>query len=216
MSQYHFLSNEICSLSASFPCAADNVHLLAVVKRQPTEKIKQLLQQGHTHFAENKVQEAQRWHELRTSYANITLHHIGQLQTNKAREAVALYDVIETLDRVKLANALNKEAATLGKVQECYIQVNIGEEDQKGGMLPQDLERLLQHCEGLDHINVTGLMCIPPNEAPPAPFFALMQKLAARHTLPNLSMGMSADYANAIRFCATHVRLGTVLMGERV
>ncbi len=215
ISQYSHLKNEVAGLHKASACAAECVELLAVVKGQPLEKLEVLLQQGHRSFAENKVQEAQRWHELCRQYSNICLHHIGGLQTNKAREAVGLYDVIETLDRAKLANAINKEAAAISKVQECYVQVNIGEEDQKGGVLPKELNDLLQHCDTLEHINVTGLMCIPPHDVPPAPYFALMLKLKERYQLSNLSMGMSADYACAIRFGATHVRLGTVLMGER-
>jgi PLP dependent protein len=215
ISRYEALCAELRAESTRAPLSAPNVALLAVVKGQENGKIIALLEAGHRHFAENKVQEAMRWQELRPLAPDIILHHIGELQTNKARTAVALYDVIETLDREKLATTINKEAASIGKVQECYIQVNIGEEAQKSGVLPRDLQELLTFCTTLPHINVTGLMCIPPEGAPPAPYFALMHQLGKHHQLPHLSMGMSADYLCALRFGATHVRLGTKLMGER-
>ncbi len=214
--RYDLLNDEITTIMQQHPLAAHKIMLLAVVKQQPLEKIKMLLAHGHRFFAENRVQEAaSRWPDLKQDYPNVELHHIGTLQTNKARDAVALYDVIETLDRISLAKALNKEALTIGKIQRCMIQVNIGEEPQKGGVMPEELEAFIAQCQTYHNLAIEGLMCVPPIDVPPAPYFALLRKWQQRLELPYLSMGMSGDYAEAIRFGATHVRVGTKLMGER-
>jgi pyridoxal phosphate enzyme (YggS family) len=191
------------------------VNLVAVSKLQPPERIAAALTAGQRLFGENRVQEARtRWTDLRASYPDLKLHLIGPLQTNKVRDAVALFDVIETVDRPALADALAKEMKTQNRKLPCFIQVNTGEEAQKGGVAPDGLPHQLTHCRkaGLD---IRGLMCIPPADDPPGPHFALLKKLAQRHGLPDLSMGMSADFADAIALGATHIRIGTALFGER-
>jgi PLP dependent protein len=192
-----------------------NVHLIAVSKTQPPERITAALAAGHRLFGENRVQEAKaRWAGLRSQYQDLKLHLIGPLQTNKARDAVALFDCIETVDRPALADALANEMEKQKRHLPCFIQVNTGEEAQKGGVAPGGLRNLFDHCRaaGLD---IRGLMCIPPVDEPPSPHFALLKKLAERHDLRALSMGMSADFEDAIALGATHVRIGKALFGER-
>jgi PLP dependent protein len=191
------------------------VNLVAVSKLQPHDRIRAALEAGHRLFGENRVQEAKaRWADLRAEYPGLKLHLIGPLQTNKVRDAVALFDVIETVDRPSLADALAKEIKKQGRSLPCFIQVNTGEEQQKGGVAPHGLPALLDHCRktGLD---IRGLMCIPPVDEPPAPHFALLNKLAQRHGLAGLSMGMSADFEQAITLGATYIRIGTALFGDR-
>jgi len=191
------------------------VNLVAVSKLQPPDRITAALAAGQRLFGENRVQEAKaRWDDLRTHYPDVKLHLIGPLQSNKARDAVALFDCIETVDRPALADALVKEMEKQSRKLRCFIQVNTGEEAQKGGVAPDHLPDLLDHCRKLK-IDVRGLMCIPPVDDPPGPHFALLKKLAQRHGLPDLSMGMSADYTDAIALGATYIRLGTALFGER-
>jgi pyridoxal phosphate enzyme (YggS family) len=191
-------------------------HLVAVTKTQSLESLKQTLDYGHRLFGENKVQEAKdHWEDFKKEYPDIKLHLIGPLQTNKAKDAVALFDCIETLDREKLAGALADEMKKQGRDIPCFIQVNTGEEEQKAGVLPSGLENLLHYARGRG-LTVTGLMCIPPADEPAALHFAFLKKLASRHNLPCLSMGMSADFEKAIALGATHVRIGTALFGERV
>lgn len=191
-------------------------NLIAVTKTQSPENISSALACGHRLFGENKVQEAQNhWQDLKTIHPDICLHLIGPLQTNKVADAVALFDVIETLDREKLAIELLKETKKQGKGVECYIQVNTGEEDQKAGIAPKDMPAFIKFCRDECALNITGLMCIPPVDEPSALHFALLKKLAATHNLKNLSMGMSADFKKAIALGATHVRIGTALFGER-
>jgi PLP dependent protein len=195
---------------------APSVVLIAVTKQQPTEKIKALLDAGHCYYGENRVNDAEKkWISLKKIYPATELHLIGGLQTNKVRAAVALFDVIETLDRIPLADALEKEAAKQGKIVRCMIQVNIGAEPQKSGVVLEELHSLYMYTQKLLHVRVEGLMCIPPESIPPQPYFALMREWQARLGLPYLSMGMSGDFAEAIREGATHVRIGTALMGER-
>jgi len=194
---------------------ADAAALVAVCKNQPPEKILPLIKAGQRAFAENRVQEAaEKWPMLRESCPDITLHLIGQLQTNKAKDAVRLFDVIESLDRSALADALAKEMQKQNRHLPCYIQVNTGEEAQKGGVSPQDLPALYAYCRDVAKIDVTGLMCIPPAEDIPALHFALLAKLA-REISPakplHLSMGMSADFEIAIRCGASAVRIGSAL-----
>ncbi len=193
----------------------DDVTLIAVSKTRSIEEIEPLIAAGQRAFGENRIQEAAaKWPELKARYPDITLHLIGQLQSNKAQEAVAIFDVIHTVDRPSLVSALGKAMRDQARHLPCFIQVNIGAEEQKGGcaisVLPELLE--LAKKEGLA---ITGLMCLPPANVEPAPFFALLAELAARHGLAGLSMGMSGDFATAIMLGATHIRVGTALFGER-
>jgi hypothetical protein len=193
-----------------------SVTLVAVAKLQPEDRVQAALAAGQCVFGENRIQEAQRrWAPLRPRYPDLALHFIGPLQSNKAADAVALFDVIETVDRPKLARALAKEMTRLGRRPQCFIEVNTGEEPQKAGVAPGGLPELLRLSREELSLPVTGLMCIPPVDEPPAPHFALLAKLAARHGLPHLSMGMSADYEVAVALGATHVRIGTAIFGER-
>jgi pyridoxal phosphate enzyme (YggS family) len=194
---------------------ADAVELIAVSKTQPAEAILPLIEAGQRAFGENRVQEAQaKWPALRTGFPDLQLHLIGSLQSNKAEEAVALFDVIHSVDRPSLVQALQKAIARTGRSPRCFVQVNIGGEEQKGGCAVADLPPLLQQCAaaGLD---VAGLMCIPPADVEAAPYFALLAKLARRDGLDGLSMGMSSDFETAVTIGATHVRVGTALFGER-
>ncbi len=191
------------------------VTLVAVSKVQPDSRIEAGLASGQLVFGENRVQEAQkRWTQRRASFSELELRLIGPLQTNKAEDAVTLFDVIETLDRPKLARALAKAMTKTGRRPDILIQINTGEEPQKGGVLPKDFPALLALSKELD-LPVCGLMCIPPADEPPGPHFALLAKLARGHGLSLLSMGMSADYETAIRFGATHVRIGSAFFGAR-
>jgi len=192
------------------------VRLVAVSKVQPPERIAAALNAGHRLFGENRVQEAAgRWPDLRARYDGIRVHLIGPLQTNKVRDAVALFDAIESVDRPRLAEALAREMDRTGRRPDCLIQVNTGEEPQKAGVAPDGLDALLRLCRDQLGLAVRGLMCIPPLDEAPAPHFALLAELAARHGLPELSMGMSADYEPAIHQGATLVRIGTAIFGER-
>ena len=190
-----------------------DVTLVAVSKQQPWDVVEPVLGAGQRVFGENRVQEAQeRWAERR---GEVELRLIGPLQTNKAREAVALFDVIETLDRPKLARVLADEIARAGAAPRLYVQINTGEEPQKAGVAPGDADAFIAACRGEYGLIVEGLMCIPPEAEPPGPHFALLAKIAARNGLAKLSMGMSADFETAIRFGATSVRVGSALFGHR-
>ncbi|WP_252259623.1 YggS family pyridoxal phosphate-dependent enzyme [Erythrobacter aurantius] len=194
---------------------AADVTLIAVSKTHPAERIEPLLEAGHRVFGENRVQEAQgKWPALRDAYPDVELHLIGQLQSNKADDAVALFDVIHSLDRPSLLKALAAAMDKAGRRVPCFVQVNIGDEEQKGGCAIADLPAFLEqvHASG---IPVAGLMCIPPADIEPAPFFALLAKLAKDNGLDGLSMGMSGDYETAVMLGATHVRVGTALFGAR-
>ncbi|WP_332657035.1 YggS family pyridoxal phosphate-dependent enzyme [Brevundimonas sp.] len=191
------------------------VMLTAVTKTQPAEALAAALATGQRVFGENRVQEAQaHWSELRDSVADLELRLIGPLQTNKAADAVALFDVVETLDRAKLADALAAAAGKAGRPLRVLVQVNTGAEPQKAGVLPEDADVLIRYARDKGLI-VEGLMCIPPADEAAGPHFALLRKIAGRHGLKVLSMGMSGDYEAAIRFGATHVRVGSALFGER-
>ncbi|MGQ0661773.1 YggS family pyridoxal phosphate-dependent enzyme, partial [Sphingosinicella sp.] len=193
----------------------ESVTLIAVSKTQPPDAIEKLIAEGQRDFGENRVQEAQaKWPALRAAYPDLRLHLIGQLQSNKAEDAVALFDAIHSLDRPSLVAALARAMAKTGKRPDCFVQVNIGEEPQKGGCAIPDLPDLLARCEQAG-LPIVGLMALPPEETEAAPYFALLAKLARRHGLPGLSMGMSADYESAVMIGATHVRVGTALFGER-
>jgi PLP dependent protein len=193
----------------------DDIELIAVSKTRAADQIEPLLRAGQRIFGENRVQEAaEKWPELRARYPDVKLHLIGQLQSNKADEAVALFDAIHSLDRVSLVTALGKAMKAQTKQVPCFIQVNIGAELQKGGCAVEYLPALLAAAQA-EHIPVTGLMCLPPADIEPAPFFALLAELAARHGLKGLSMGMSDDFPTAIMLGATHIRVGTALFGVR-
>jgi pyridoxal phosphate enzyme (YggS family) len=191
------------------------VTLVAVSKAQPGARVVAALDAGHRVFGENYVQEAKaRWPALRAAYPDVTLHMIGPIQTNKARDVVALCDVVETVDRPKLARVLAAEMARQGRRPACFIQVNTGEEPQKAGVLPADADRFIQECRRLG-LPVVGLMAIPPEAEEPSLHFALLAEIARRNRLEQLSMGMSADYDIAVQFGATHVRVGSAIFGER-
>jgi pyridoxal phosphate enzyme (YggS family) len=193
-----------------------SVTLVAVSKTHGADRVGELLEVGHRVFGENRVQEAEeKFPGLKAHYPDIELHLIGPLQTNKARDAVALFDVIQSVDRERLAASLAKEMARAGRRPACYIQVNTGEEPQKAGVLPGDVDGFVAACRDTHKLPVVGLMCIPPLDEEPALHFALLAKMAARNGLAKISMGMSADYETAIRLGATHVRVGTALFGER-
>jgi PLP dependent protein len=195
---------------------AGDVVLVAVSKTQPPERIAAALAAGHRVFGENRVQEvAGRWPALRQATPDLQLHLIGPLQTNKVRDAVALFDVIETVDRPKLAHALVEEMKRTGRRPTCFIQVNTGEEPQKAGVLPEATDAFVGLCRDELGLPVAGLMCIPPVDEEPSLHFALLAEIARRNQLKVLSMGMSADFETAIRLGATHVRVGTAIFGER-
>jgi PLP dependent protein len=192
-----------------------DICLIAVSKTHDATAIAPVIAAGQRHFGENRVQEAQtKWPALKAATPDIVLHLIGALQSNKAEEAVALFDEIHVLDRASLAEALAKAMAKLGKRPALYVQVNTGAEPQKSGVLPADLPALLEQCRKLE-LPVVGLMCLPPAAEEPAPHFALLAKLARRHALPKLSMGMSGDFEHAIGQGATHVRVGSAIFGAR-
>ena len=193
----------------------EETRLIAVSKTFGPEAIEPLLAAGQRLFGENRVQEAQaKWPALREKYPDVELHLVGQLQSNKAVDAVTLFDVIHSLDRSSLAQALARAMEKTGKRPACYVQVNIGQEDQKGGVALDALPALLEETRALN-LPVVGLMCVPPVDKEPAPYFALLAKLARRHGLPRLSMGMSGDFETAITLGATEVRIGTALFGAR-
>jgi PLP dependent protein len=190
--------------------------LIAVSKTQPEAAIAEMLATGQRAFGENRVQEAMaHWEGKRGKFPDLELHLIGPLQSNKSEEAVRLFDVIQTLDRPKLADTLAAAMAKTGRRPRLMIQVNTGEEPQKAGVSPVDLPALLDHARNTSGLEIEGLMCIPPVGEPAGPHFALLAKLAAAHGIKALSMGMSGDYALAARYGATHVRVGTALFGER-
>ncbi len=192
------------------------ITLVAVSKTFDIEDIVPVLDIPHRVFGENRVQESYgKWPQLKNRYPDTVLHLIGPLQTNKAREAVELFDCIETLDREKLARTLAKEIAATGKSPELFIQVNTGLEPQKAGVRPQDVDQFVQTCRGTFELPVSGLMCIPPADEEPALHFALLAKLAKRNGLAKLSMGMSGDFETAIELGATHVRVGSAIFGSR-
>ena len=192
------------------------IQLVAVTKTFGPEQIQSVLDAGQRVFGENRVQEAQaKWPALRALYPDLVLHLIGPLQSNKAKEAVALFDVIHTVDRPKIAAAIAEEMAKQGKRLQLFIQVNTGEEPQKAGVLPKETASLLRHCRDELKLDIAGLMCIPPLDEEAGVHFAFLSTLAAELGLAQLSMGMSADFEKAIAFGATHVRVGSQIFGER-
>ena len=195
--------------------AAGSVTLIAVSKLQPDDRVRAVLDQGQRAFGENYVQEAAaKWPAFRAGFAGIDLHMIGPLQSNKAKQAVGLFDVIQSLDRPSLAQKLASLAQSRGKSPSLFVQVNTGSEPQKAGILPQDLDRFLRDCRAMD-LHPSGLMCIPPDGADPIPHFQTLALMAKRHGLKNLSMGMSSDFEAAVAQGATHIRVGSALFGAR-
>ncbi len=193
----------------------DDIELIAISKTHPADAITPLIAAGQRVFGENRVQEAQtKWPALIAAHDDIALHLVGQLQSNKADDAVALFDCIHSLDRSSLVKALAKAMDKAGKQVLCFVQVNIGEEEQKGGCAIGDVPALLDQARGAD-VPVIGLMCVPPLGIEPAPFFALLAKIADDNGLSQLSMGMSGDYETAVMLGATHVRVGSALFGAR-
>ena len=206
---------EIAEAARAVGRDGDAVTLVAVSKTHDAERILPALEAGQRVFGENRVQEAEaKWPDLKQRFPDIELHLIGPLQTNKAREAVALFDVIESIDREKLVRALAKEVEKQDRHPACFVQVNTGEEPQKAGCLPEETDALVTAAREAG-LNVVGLMCIPPVEEEPSHHFALLAEIAKRNGLSQLSMGMSGDYAVAVTFGATHVRVGTAIFGHR-
>ena len=196
--------------------SGDDITLVAVSKTQGAEKIRPVLAAGQRVFGENRVQEAQaKWPDLKAEFDDVCLHLIGPLQTNKVKDAVALFDVIETVDREKLARKLAAEMAEQGRALKVFLQVNTGEEAQKSGVFSKDLDAFVGLCRDELKLDVQGLMAIPPQGEEPSLHFGLLAKLARRNDLPFLSMGMSSDYEVAVLFGATHVRVGTAIFGKR-
>lgn len=193
-----------------------SVKLIAVSKTFEADAIEPVLAAGQRIFGENRVQEAKgKWPALMAARPDVTLHLIGPLQSNKAKEAVALFDAIHSVDRPSICEALAKEIAKQGRQPTLFVQINTGEEPQKAGIAPADAGAFLAACRDTYGLTISGLMCIPPADEPPAPHFALTAKIAAQHGLKLLSMGMSADYATAIQLGATHVRVGSAIFGGR-
>ena len=194
-----------------------SISLIGVSKQQPDDRIDASLAAGLRVFGENRVQEAEtRWEQRRKHIPDLELHLIGPLQSNKVRAAVRLFDVIQTIDRPRLAATVSRVMAEEGRKLSCYVQVNTGEEEQKAGVLPSEAESFVKACVEDYRINVTGLMCIPPAADAPAPHFAFLKAMADRLKLPNVSMGMSADYPAAIELGATHIRVGSAIFGNRL
>jgi len=193
-----------------------SVTLVAVSKTFDAAVIRPLLEAGHRVFGENRVQEAEgKWPALKAEFPAVELHLIGALQSNKARQAIALFDVVETIDRDKIAAELAKEITRQGKTPRLYVQVNTGSEPQKAGIEPTEAVAFVTRCREVHGLTIAGLMCIPPLEENPGPHFALLEKLASKAGLSKLSMGMSADYETAIAFGATSVRVGSAIFGAR-
>ncbi len=214
MRAVHYKVEQACRKWARDP---KDVEIIAVSKKQPLERVVEALENGHRVFGENIVQAAKAtWGEsgLKNKYPDVKLHLIGALQTNKVKDAVALFDSIQTVDRPSVIDALVKEVKKQNKTPEFFIQVNTGEEEQKAGVCPSELPRLLDYAREKE-MKISGLMCIPPFDEPSALHFIFLKKVAQKHGLGFLSMGMSSDYEKAITSGATHVRIGTELFGER-
>jgi pyridoxal phosphate enzyme (YggS family) len=213
----------IASVQARIAAAAartkrdpQDVKLIAVSKTFDAAHIEPVIEAGQRLFGENRVQEAQgKWPELKARHPNVELHLIGPLQSNKAHDAVALFDCIHTIDRPKIASAIAAEMERQGRKLKLLVQVNTGEEEQKSGVLPGEVDTFLKQCREDHGLNIEGLMCIPPLDEEPSLHFALLNKIAARNNLPELSMGMSADFDSAVALGATYVRVGTAIFGTR-
>jgi len=210
-----FIRDRIARTAAIAQRDPASVELIAISKTHPPEAIAPLIAQGQRVFGENRVQEAQaKWPALVEAHPDVRLHLVGQLQSNKAAEAVALFDCIHSLDRSSLVSALGKAMDKAGRQVPCFVQVNIGAEEQKGGCAIAEVPALLAQAREA-HVPVVGLMCVPPADVEAAPYFALLAKIAADHGLTQLSMGMSGDFETAVMLGATHVRVGSALFGAR-
>jgi hypothetical protein len=217
------IADNITEIRAQIDAAARGVDrdpatvaLIAVSKKQPDARVQAALDAGHRVFGENRVQEAQgRWTERRQQVPDLELHLVGALQSNKAKEAVELFDAIHSVDRESVAKALAKEIAKQGQRPALFVQINTGEEAQKAGIAPGDADAFIAWCRDELDLLIVGMMCLPPVDEDPAPHFALLAKIAARNDLPKLSMGMSGDYETAVQLGATHVRVGSALFGAR-
>ncbi len=206
----------ITSAARSVDRVPENITLIAVSKTYDAPAILPVIKAGQRHFGENRVQEAQsKWPQLKEQYTDIILHLIGPLQSNKTREAVALFDAIHTIDREKIARAIAKEMKAQNKTLDLFVQVNTGEEPQKAGIPPKDTSSFLKMCRQDLGLKIKGLMCIPPVTEEPAVHFAFLEKLARENDLHHLSMGMSADFETAIQLGATYVRVGSAIFGAR-
>jgi pyridoxal phosphate enzyme (YggS family) len=215
-SKFAAVRARIAEAAAAVGRDAGEVTLVAVAKLQPADRVTAALSAGHRVFGENRIQEAKaKWPPLKASFPDIVLHLVGPLQTNKVRDAVALFDVIETVDRPKLARALAAEMARSGRRPRCLVEVNTGAEPQKAGVLPEQADAFIEACGKEFGLPIAGLMCIPPMDEEPSLHFALLREIAKRHGLRELSMGMSEDFEIAVRFGATEVRLGTAVFGPR-
>ena len=210
------ITDRIKRAQARFGPPPEAVTLVAVSKTFPADAIEPFLEAGQRVFGENRVQEAKdKWPDLRERFPDVELHLIGPLQTNKAREAVALFDVIETVDREKLAGMLAAEMQRAGRKLPCFVQVNIGLEEQKAGIAPSDTVAFVERCRTVHGLDIVGLMCIPPDGVPPGPYFAQLAMLGQAARVAQLSMGMSGDFEVGIAMGATHVRVGSALFGHR-
>jgi pyridoxal phosphate enzyme (YggS family) len=211
----NIIHSKIEAAEKSAGIAIGSTQLIAVSKIQPNKRVLSVLEQGHTIFGENKVQEAQgKWPMFRENFSNLKIHLIGPLQSNKVKQAVKLFDAIHTLDRLKLAQKLSTEIQSQGKAPAMFIQINTGEEEQKSGVIPREADRFIADCISLD-LPIKGLMVIPPVNEEPSLHFGLLRKIAHRNGLTGLSMGMSSDFESAIAMGATHVRVGSAIFGER-
>jgi pyridoxal phosphate enzyme (YggS family) len=209
------INSKIKKAEKSAGIAIGSTQLIAVSKVQPNKRVLNVLKQGHKIFGENKVQEAHgKWPMFRENFSNVKVHLIGPLQSNKVKQAVALFDTIHTVDRLKLAQKLSNEIQAQGKAPEMFIQINTGEEKQKSGIVPSEADQFISNCISLD-LPIKGLMVIPPINEEPTLHFGLLRKIARRNGLTGLSMGMSSDFESAIAMGATHIRVGSAIFGER-
>ena len=209
------INSKIKQAEKSSGRAIGSTQLIAVSKVQPNERVLSVLEQGHTIFGENKVQEAHgKWPMFRENFPNSKVHLIGPLQSNKVKQAIELFDTIHTVDRLKLAQKLSNEIQAQGKAPEMFIQINTGEEEQKSGISPRDADQFIADCLSLD-LPIKGLMVIPPVNEEPSLHFGLLRKIAQRNGLEGLSMGMSSDFESAIAMGATHIRVGSAIFGQR-
>ena len=215
MSLADIMSSRIAKAAASVERDPIAIALIAVSKVQPNERVEAVLREGHRLYGENKVQEAAgKWPEFRSSFDGVSVHLLGPLQTNKARQAMDLFQAIHSVDRPKLAKTLARLAQEIGKCPDLFVQVNTGEEPQKAGVLPKEVDAFVADCREMD-LPIVGLMCLPPVEEEPSLHFALLAKMAARNGLTGLSMGMSSDFEAAVQLGATHVRVGSAIFGAR-
>jgi pyridoxal phosphate enzyme (YggS family) len=211
------IRDEITAAAKGSKRSAADVELIAVSKLFDADAVRPVLEAGQRVFGENRVQEAERkWPGLKSEFADVELHLIGPLQSNKARDAVALFDAIHTIDREKIARAIADEMSKQQRTPKLFVQVNTGEEPQKAGVMPREAKAFVEFCRGDLKLPITGLMCIPPVDEEPAVHFAFLAKLAKELGLSGLSMGMSGDFETAIAFGATHVRVGSAIFGDRV